>query len=114
MNEFDPNYQAELEQYDAYGFVVLSDLISGVMSEAAEERIGMVRDVLVNEKGQLQYLVVDLGLPTVCRQVLLSGDRIRIDKDKNRVYAVGISRKQAEDLPEYSAEAMRNQARARY
>jgi hypothetical protein len=107
MNEFDPSYRAEFEQYNVYGFAVFSDLVAGVMSDITEEKLGTVSDVLVNETGQLQYLVVDLGLPSLSRQVLLPNDRIRIDQKHNRVYATGLSKEQVQNLPEYSAEALR-------
>jgi PRC-barrel domain len=111
MNEFDSTHQAGLEQYNVYGFGVFSDLVAGVMSDTTEEKIGTVSDVLVDEAGQLQYLVIDLGLPVVGRQVLLASDRVRVDQKHNRVYATGITREQAASLPEYSAEALRSQAR---
>jgi PRC-barrel domain len=111
MNEFDSTNQAGLEEYNVYGFGVFSDLVAGVMSDTTEEKIGTVSDVLVDEAGQLQYLVIDLGLPVVGKQVLLGGDRVRVDQKHNRVYATGITREQAVSLPEYSAEALRSQAR---
>ena len=108
MNDFDSSHQAAFEQYNVQGFGVFSDLVAGVMSDTTEEKIGTVSDVLVDEAGQLQYIVIDLGLPVVGRQVLLAGDRARVDLKHNRVYATGLTREQATSLPEYSAEALRS------
>lgn len=83
------------------GFDVHSDLIAGMLSSKTEERIGAVAQGLVDEAGQIQYIVIELGANGSGRQVLLPADQIRVDYDRRRVYAASMTREQAEFLPEY-------------
>ncbi|HBE51714.1 MAG TPA: photosystem reaction center subunit H, partial [Cyanobacteria bacterium UBA11369] len=73
----------------------------GVYAEG-DEKIGTVSDVLVDENGHFRYLVVDLGFWIFGKKVLLPIGRTRIDYNADRVYAIGMTREQAENLPEYS------------
>jgi hypothetical protein len=108
INEFDPNRTSNAEHANIIGFDVVSDLIAGVMTDVSEERIGTLSDILVDETGALQYLVINLGNSTIGRLVLLPGNRVRVDRQNNRVYATGITRQQAEALPEFSAQSARS------
>jgi uncharacterized protein (TIGR02271 family) len=93
LNEFDPNYQDSFEGNDIKGL--------GVYTEGTDEKIGTVNDVLVDDEGHFRYLVVDLGFWIFGKKVLLPVGRTRIDYGRDRVYAVGMTREQAEDLPEF-------------
>ena len=53
INDFDPNYVEAFEGKDIKG--------RSVYTQEADEKIGTVSDVLVDEHGQFRYLVVDLG-----------------------------------------------------
>lgn len=93
IEDFDPNYRQTFEGDDVKGL--------GVYTES-DEKIGTVSDVLVDENGHFRYLVVDLGFWIFGKKVLLPIGRSRIDYNADRVYATGMTREQAENLPEYS------------
>ena len=93
LEDFDPNYRETFEGEDVKGL--------GVYAEG-DEKIGTVSDVLVDENGHFRYLVVDLGFWIFGKKVLLPIGRTRIDYNADRVYAIGMTREQAENLPEYS------------
>jgi uncharacterized protein (TIGR02271 family) len=93
LHDFDPNYQDTFEGNDIKGL--------GVYTEGSDEKIGTVNDVLVDDEGHFRYLVVDLGFWIFGKKVLLPVGRTRIDYGRDRVYAVGMTREQAEDLPEF-------------
>lgn len=97
IEDFDPNYRESFEGDDVKGL--------GVYTES-DEKIGTVSDVLVDENGHFRYLVVDLGFWIFGKKVLLPIGRSRIDYNADRVYATGMTRDQAENLPEYSDRAI--------
>jgi uncharacterized protein (TIGR02271 family) len=94
LAEFDPQYRDNVEGNDIKGL--------GVYTEGKEEKIGTVHDALVDDEGHLRYLVVDLGLWIFGKKVLLPVGRTRIDHNSDRVYAIGLTREQAENLPEFN------------
>ncbi len=93
LEDFEPNYRDTFEGREIKGL--------GVYTEGTDEKIGSVSDVLVDEEGHFRYLVVDLGFWIFGKKVLLPIGRTRIDYNVDRVYAVGMTRQQAEDLPEF-------------
>jgi uncharacterized protein (TIGR02271 family) len=94
LEDFEPNYQDSLEGKDIKGL--------GVYTQGTDEKIGTVSDVLVDEEGHFRYLVIDLGFWIFGKKVLLPIGRGRIDYNSDRVYTVGLTREQAEDLPEFN------------
>ncbi|MDF5731149.1 MAG: DUF2382 domain-containing protein [Rhizonema sp. PD38] len=94
LTEFDPDYRETFEGNDIKNM--------GVYAEGTDERIGSVNDVLVDEEGRFRYLIVDLGFWIFGKKVLLPVGRSRVDHNADRVYAVGMTRAQAENLPEYN------------
>ncbi|MBD2742024.1 DUF2382 domain-containing protein [Coleofasciculus sp. FACHB-1120] len=95
LTEFDPNYSETFEGDDLHGM--------GVYSESStDDKIGTVSEILVDEEGHFRYLVVDLGFWIFGKKVLLPIGRSRIDYDTDRVYAIGMTREQAEALPEFN------------
>lgn len=94
LEDFDPQYRDAFENNEIKGL--------GVYTEGTDEKIGTVDDVLVDEKGHFRYLVVDLGFWIFGKKVLLPIGRSRIDYPSDRVYAIGLTREQAEDLPEFN------------
>jgi uncharacterized protein (TIGR02271 family) len=96
---------AELDSND----IALEQDIKGlsVYVETTDDKIGTVVDILVDEEGNFRYLLVDLGFWIFGKKVLLPIGRCRVDYDgdtngrESRVYAVGMTRQQAESLPEY-------------
>lgn len=93
IEDYDPNYRDSLGDSDLKG--------TGVYTQA-DEKIGTIHDILVDEEGQFRYLVVDLGFWIFGKQVLLPVGRSQIDQNSDRVYAIGMTREQAENLPEFS------------
>lgn len=93
IEDYDPSYRDSLGDSDLKGM--------GVYTQA-DEKIGTINDILVDEDGQFRYLVVDLGFWIFGKQVLLPVGRSQIDQGSDRVYAIGMTREQAEHLPEFS------------
>ncbi len=93
ISDFDPNYRQAFDGNDIKGM--------GVFTQGTDEKVGTVGDVLVDENGNFRYLVVDLGFWIFGKKVLLPVGRSQIDHNADRVYAVGLTRQQAEDLPEF-------------
>lgn len=94
LEDFDPQYRNTFEGNDIKGL--------GVYTEGSDEKIGSVNDVLVDEEGHFRYLVVELGFWIFGKKVLLPIGRTRIDYNNDRVYAIGLTREQAEELPEFN------------
>lgn len=94
LQDFDPDYRDSVQDEDIKGL--------GVYTEANNEKIGTVSDVLVDDKGHFRYLIVDLGFWIFGKKVLLPIGRTRTDQDSDRIYVIGMTREQAEDLPEFN------------
>lgn len=94
IEDFDPNYHQSFEGDDVKGLAVYTD--------GTDEKVGSVSDVLVDDQGHFRYLVIDLGFWIFGKKVLLPVGRSRIDYNTKRVYVVGLTRTQAEQLPEYN------------
>lgn len=92
LEDFDPNYRESFDERDVKGM--------GVYAEG-DEKIGTVSDALVDEEGHFRYFIVDLGFWIFGKKVLLPVGRSRVDYDADRIYAVGMTREQADHLPEY-------------
>ncbi len=93
IKEFDPNYRESFEGKDIKGMGVYTTV---------DEKIGTVSDILVDEQGHFRYFVVDLGLWIFGKKVLLPVGRSRIDHTSERIYTVGMTKQQAENLPEFN------------
>ena len=93
LEDFDPNYRDTFEGGDLKGLSVYAE---------GDEKIGTVSDVLVDEQGNFRYFIVDLGFWIFGKKVLLPVGRSRIDYGADRVYAIGMTREQADHLPEFS------------
>jgi uncharacterized protein (TIGR02271 family) len=94
LKDFDPNYREALNGNDIHGF--------SVYAEGTDEKVGSVDDLLVDEDGSFRYLIVDLGFWIFGKKVLLPIGRSRINFQEQRVYALGMTKQQAENLPEFS------------
>lgn len=93
IGDFDPDYRTSFDESDIKGH--------GVYTQT-DEKIGTVNDILVDEEGHLRYFIVDLGFWIFGKKVLLPIGRTRIDHNAQRVYAVNMTRDQADSLPEFS------------
>jgi len=94
LEDFDSNYQDAFDGNDIKGYEVYSDLDN--------EKVGTVKNILVDESGRFRYLVVDTGFWIFGKQVLLPVGRIRIDTGDRRIYAMGFTKEQAEALPQFT------------
>ncbi|MEH2067932.1 MAG: DUF2382 domain-containing protein [Nostoc sp.] len=93
ISEFDTDYRNTIEGNDIKGM--------GVYVQGTDEKIGTVSDAVLDEQGAFRYLIVDLGFWIFDKKVLLPVGKTRIDSVADRVYAVGLTREQAENLPEF-------------
>ncbi|MBV9387123.1 MAG: DUF2382 domain-containing protein [Chroococcidiopsidaceae cyanobacterium CP_BM_ER_R8_30] len=93
LSDFDPDYKESFNGKDLHG--------RGVYTET-DQKIGSVHDVLVDEEGHFRYFIVDLGFWIFGKKVLLPVGRSRVDENADRIYVVGMTREQAEDLPEFN------------
>lgn len=66
-----------------------------------EDRVGTVKDMLVDDSGRFRYVVVDTGPWIFGKNVLLPIGIARFDYDSSRIYVNGLSKSQVENLPEY-------------
>lgn len=88
-----PNYQEDIfGGEDIKSFSVYSD---------NDKKVGAVSDVLVDENGRFRYLVINTGFLGLGKRVLLPIGSGKIDYAQERVYAIGFTKEQAENLPEY-------------
>lgn len=98
ISDFDTDYRDTFQGNDIKGM--------GVYTEASADKVGTVNDILVDEEGRFRYLVVDLGFWIFGKKVLLPVGRSRIDYNTDRVYAVGMTREQADNLPEFNEQTL--------
>lgn len=71
-----------------------------VRTEAGEEKVGRVEDMLLDRGGALRYLDVDLGF--LKKHVLVPLDRAHASREKETVWIEGLTKEQLESVPEYA------------
>ncbi len=95
LQDFDADYRnTDFDNYEIRDFDVYSDI--------NDEKVGTVKDILVDDTGRFRYLVVDTGFWIFGKQVLLPVGRSRISYADQRVYATGLTQEQVESLPEFN------------
>lgn len=95
LEDFAATYgNADFDNYDLKDFDVYSDI--------DEDKIGTIKHILVDDSGRVRYLVVDTGFWFFGRQVLLPIGRSRIAYSNRRVYAIGLTKEQVENLPDFN------------
>ncbi|HEY9693041.1 MAG TPA: DUF2382 domain-containing protein [Oculatellaceae cyanobacterium] len=94
LEELDDDYQATFDGDDVKGMDVYADI--------DDEKVGSVKNILVDESGNFRYLVIDTGGWIFGKQVLLPMGRARIDDNNRRIYATGLTKEQAKALPEFN------------
>jgi len=77
------------------------DIKSFSVYDYTNDKIGSVHDIIVDETGRFRYLVLDTGFWIFGKKVLLPVGRASVDYAQERVYAKGLTKEQAENLPEY-------------
>lgn len=95
ISDFDKDYKDIFGGNDIKG--------TSVYSRTADEKIGSIDDILVDETGKFRYFVLDLGFWIFGKKVLLPVGRATIDERQDRVY-VDMTRDQAESLQEYHSD----------
>lgn len=88
-----PNYRE-----DIFGG---EDIKSFSVYDQANDKIGSVYDIIVDETGKFRYLVIDTGFWVFGKKVLLPVGRANIDYAQERIYAKDLTKEQVESLPEY-------------
>jgi uncharacterized protein (TIGR02271 family) len=97
ISDFDTDYQDAIQGKDIKGMTVYS--------QTSDDKIGTVKDVLVDEQGQFRYLIVDLGFWIFGKTILLPLGRAQVDSRTDRVYTA-LTKQQAEALPEYKEDSV--------
>ncbi len=90
--DFNPDYKKHFGDRD----------IKGLDLYVANDKIGSVDDVLVDDGGQFRYLVISTGSWIMGKKVLLPIGRAHVDKDGTRIYAQNLTKEQVEALPEFT------------
>ncbi|AFY95694.1 DUF2382 domain-containing protein [Chamaesiphon minutus] len=94
IKDFNPDYKEHFGDRD----------IKGLDVYVADDKIGSVDDVLVDDGGQFRYLVINTGAWIIGKKVLLPIGRARVDDNAKRVYAIELTKAQVEALPEFTNE----------
>jgi uncharacterized protein (TIGR02271 family) len=92
IKDFDPDYR---KHFDKEQHILEYDLYSG------SEKVGAVKDLLVDENGKFRYLVIHTGGWILGKNVLLPIGKADIDNKSHCVHANGLTRDQVQALPEY-------------
>ncbi|WP_026736484.1 DUF2382 domain-containing protein [Fischerella sp. PCC 9605] len=99
IDELDSNYRQT--------FTINDIKRMSVYPQGINEKIGTVSDIILDNQGQLRYLVLDLGIQIFGKKILLPVSCARVSYKTNRVY-VDLTRKQAEALPGYNERTVLN------
>lgn len=91
-----PNYKEDIFGGD--------DIKNFSVYDYTDDKIGSVYDIIVDETGRFRYLVIDTGFWIFGKKVLLPIGRASVDYAQERVYAKGLTKEQAENLPEYDSD----------
>ncbi|MGF1539148.1 MAG: DUF2382 domain-containing protein [Pleurocapsa sp.] len=93
IRDLDPNYHNIFDNDDLMSYSLYSD---------SNDKVGSVKDILVDREGNFRYLVIDTGFWIFGKKVLLPFGRARVDSSQQRIYATGLTKEQVENLPEYN------------
>jgi uncharacterized protein (TIGR02271 family) len=93
LNDFDTTFHKDVGGHSIENYDVYSDI--------RNDKVGSIKDLLVDESGNLRYLVINTGFWVTGKQVLLPIGRCRIDDSNRRIYAKGLTKEQVEYLPEF-------------
>jgi uncharacterized protein (TIGR02271 family) len=94
LEEFDSDYPDAFGGDDIKNYDVYSDI--------DDDRIGTVKNIMVDEAGRFRYFVVDTGFWIFGKKILLPVGRTRIDSIDRRIYAIGLTKEQVKELPEFT------------
>jgi uncharacterized protein (TIGR02271 family) len=100
LEHFDQNYRETFGGDDIKALDLYTE---------AEERVGSVADVLVDDDGRFRYLIIDTSVDFASKKILLPIGLSRINYPERRVYVKKLSRQQLESIPEYKEDAIVDQ-----
>lgn len=92
LQDFYPNYREAFHGEDVKALDLYTE---------GGEKIGSIDQVLVDEDGRFRYLMVKTGFLGFGKNILLPIGLSRIDYNAGKVFVDGLSKEQAEQLPEY-------------
>lgn len=90
-----PDHALPSDAIDVRGWTVKTSL--------DREKVGKVEDVLLDERGRLRYLDVDLGM--FSKHVLLPLSNAHVDGSQDVVWVDGLSKDHLKAIPEYKHDA---------
>ncbi len=103
VSEFNPDYRQTFEDADIMHFEVWT---------ADRERVGKVQDILMDDIGQLYYIVADIGSWLNRKLVLIEPEQFQIDRSARRISLVNLSRGTVNHLPVYDAALLNRGAKS--
>jgi uncharacterized protein (TIGR02271 family) len=92
ISDFDPDYRKHFEDKD----------VKGLDLYVSNDKVGSVDDILVDDRGQIRYLIIHTGSWILGKKVLLPIGFARIDYNDRRVYANNLTKAQVQNLPEFT------------
>ncbi len=92
LEDFDPKYRETFGGEDIKALELYTE---------GGEKVGAVADALVDPEGRFRYLVINTGVGTLGKKILLPIGLSRIEYGAQRVYVDGLSKVQVQELPEY-------------
>lgn len=96
LKDLYPQMASRIADNNIIGFTVYAN---------EDEKVGTVKDILVDEDTRkLRYLIVDLGFWIFGKEVLLPIEKARVSAIERRIDAEGLTKEQAENLPEFNNE----------
>ncbi|MGF1569603.1 MAG: DUF2382 domain-containing protein [Nodosilinea sp.] len=103
LEDYYPNYRDRETLTDGNQ---MKSIDSYTVYAQGEDRVGSVKDLLVDDSGRFRYLVIDTGPWIFGKTVLLPIGLARFDYQQDRIYVNGLSKQQVENLPEYKEDTV--------
>jgi len=100
LKDYYPDYQKQWDNSE------IKNLDSYDVYTSKDNKVGSVKDLLVDDSGRFRYAVVDTGPWIFGKNVLLPIGLARFDYNSHRMYVEGLSKDQVENLPEYKPDQM--------
>jgi hypothetical protein len=94
LRKFEASSRRSLNKYDFIKFDVCTD---------RGEKLGKVADILVNENGHCQYVVIALNAEMGGKQVLLSYEKSQVDQATCCINISGLDQAQLSNLETYNS-----------
>jgi sporulation protein YlmC with PRC-barrel domain len=93
LEDFEASSRRSLKEHELLHYEVYT---------TQDEKVGQVVEILVNEAGHFQYLVVDFNDGTTSKQVLLPLSEFQVDQTKQRVCVSRFQVSQVNELMTYN------------